>query len=168
MSDLSNTVLTATKNLETVSTKLKDVIENLSTSMDMNFSMQREMLSASLLNSTMTMDTSRSGRQRAADGTPAAQYDPGRSSRGIQGTPSATPLGAGSSALRYRDLSSSPESVDRLPNGQSHRHDDAEVQNDHRAVLKQAAATVDAETDTELALLVRERMEIKLRKMLEA
>jgi hypothetical protein len=164
MSDLSNTVLTATKNLETVSTKLKDVIENLSTSMDMNFSMQREMLSASLLNSTLNtnMNTSRGGWERGADGTPAAQSDPGRSWRGIQGTPSATPLGAGSSALRYRDLSSSPESVDRRPNGESHRHETG-----HRAVPKQAAATVDAGTDAALTLLVRERMEIKLRKMLE-
>jgi len=48
--ELSATVLSATKNLEHVSRKLRDVTDSLSTSMELNISIQKDLTSSSMMN----------------------------------------------------------------------------------------------------------------------
>eukprot|EP01032_Pedospumella_encystans_P013110 gene13110-15112_t len=145
MADLSNTVLTATKNMELVSNKLKDVIETLSTSMDMNFSMQRELQSASLLNASL-MNTSRGGWDRA-DTTPAPSAQRSGGHRAAQATP------ASSSAQRYRDLSASPLNFGGDDDNGARRS--AEFGGNGRPKEGMEAA-MDPATDPQLALMVKD------------
>lgn len=156
MADLSNTVLTATKNMELVSNKLKDVIETLSTSMDMNFSMQRELQSASLLNASL-MNTSRGGWDRP-DTTPAPSAQRSNGHRAAQATP------VSSSAQRYRDLSASPLNFGGNDDNGARRS--AELGGNGRPKEGMEAA-MDPATDPQLALMVKDRLEMRLRAMLE-
>jgi hypothetical protein len=168
--ELSTTVLNATKNLETVSAKLRDVIDTLSTSMDLNFSMQREIMNASALNTTATapggMNTSRATNMWTSPGTFGFGATPlsSQSRRGIaeaRGSSPQTPLTGASSraapAQRYREHSASP-----APYSAPYAEDAADYPGQHDEV--QSAPHVDSQA---LADLVRSRMEMKLRSMFE-
>jgi len=161
MANLSNTVLTATRNMEIVSTKLKDVIETLSTSMDMNFSMQRDLQSASLLNASL-LNSSRGAWGDRVDATPSQSVQ--RSSFNA------------SSAQRYREHSSSPLIFDAQQTPAAHGRHPEENRNGlshSRPEPAQASqnsaedAGEDEDQDQELTQLVKSRLELKLRAMLE-
>lgn len=157
MANLSNTVLTATRNMEIVSTKLKDVIETLSTSMDMNFSMQRDLQSASLLNASL-LNSSRGAWDRV-DATPS-QSVPRNSLNS-------------SSAQRYREHSSSPLIFDAQQTPAAYGRHPEESRNGHshhepaRSAQHHEAGEEEEYEDEELTALVKSRLELKLRTMLE-
>lgn len=168
--ELSSTVLNATRNLETVSAKLRDVIDTLSTSMDMNITMQRELLSASMLNTTAGGANNTS---RAPWGTPSAMgaTTPLSYMKHSGHAPdSAAPSSAHRAGAphRYREQSASPapygsRSGEFPSRGDGHHQDGpAEVrggQEDDAPV---------GEADPELVDMVRARLGMKLRSMLVA
>jgi hypothetical protein len=169
--ELSSTVLNATRNLETVSAKLRDVIDTLSTSMDMNITMQRELLSASMLNTTAGgANTSRAAW--ASPSTIGATTPLSYMKHPAHGADSAAPSSANRSAAahRYREQSASPAPYSShsgdFPvrgNGHSALHDDPRA--DHGAHEEDAPV---GEADPELVDMVRARLGMKLRSMLVA
>jgi hypothetical protein len=130
--------------------------------MDLNFSMQREIMNASALNTTATapggVNTSRISNMWFG-ATPLSE-----SRRGIaeaRGSSPHTPLTGASSraapAQRYREHSASP-----APYSAPYAEDAAEYPGQHEEA--QTAPHVDSQA---LAELVRSRMEMKLRSMFE-
>lgn len=209
INELSVTVLNATRNLETVSTKLKDVIEGLSTSMDMNLTIQRELLSNSMMNTTTNTTFMNSNTSTGTGGVKSshAWASPvGLSSvnatpqshalfhrpplSGVKTSPAEGPSssqstgGAGSkvAASRYRDLSSSPVTF----NGAAHHQQESsgiecgQGANGHRVDRESTGGSEplfaprdandsqeqEQEQDSQLRELVRNRMEQKLRSIL--
>ena len=94
--ELSATVLSATKNLEHVSRKLRDVTDSLSTSMDLNISMQKE------LNSTPMMKNSNDNND---------SFQGHRSHHEASGLKASARDRAGSPIVRYSGTGANPTMV---------------------------------------------------------
>lgn len=92
--ELSATVLSATKNLEHVSRKLRDVTDSLSTSMELNISIQKDLTSSSMM--IMNNNNNNTSFQSHHDGSSSKAM--GRGSIGI-GSPDATRMSASASPM---------------------------------------------------------------------
>lgn len=88
--ELSATVLSATKNLEHVSRKLRDVTDSLSTSMELNISIQKDLTSSSMMNNNNNNNNNASFQSHHDDSSSKAA---GRGSIGM-GSPVATHINA--------------------------------------------------------------------------
>ena len=212
MGQLSGSVVAATRNLESVSYKLKDVIETLSTSMNMSISVQQE-LNASLLNNTMGLNVSRGTAWEAAESSPgmttpasymrrvvpasasstiqaspasgvrssrstgglgdgpmiqASPASGARSSRSTGGLGDGIASGAwGGASQRYQDVRASPAPHSFLDDEEDNRDGFHTVPGPSHTSEQQPARIEALRTDTALAELVRNRMELKLRSMFE-
>ena len=89
--ELSATVLSATKNLEHVSRKLRDVTDSLSTSMELNISIQKDLTSSSMMNNNNNKNNNNTSFQSHHDDSSSKAA--GRGSIGV-GSPVSTHINA--------------------------------------------------------------------------